>query len=147
MPRPVASSSSLVKPTLETPFHIDFEWWNREGRDLRVYLHSHLCPHHREVFGAHDEQQLVDWIDDVTAEVTQVNGIEHALRVHCSQQPDYMTQHTTLVDAVFRVYLSNGNTPLTAPQLAEATGRSAQVILRTLSGTRVYKGLRPVVES
>ena len=45
------------------------------------------------------------------------------------------------------VFLANGNQPLTAPELAEAIARpsDSDTILRTLSGSRVYKGLRPIV--
>jgi hypothetical protein len=145
--RPIPASSPFVKPTLDTHFHIDYEWWEREGRNLHVYLQSHLCPHHREVFEGYAGEQPIDWVDPVTAEVTRVNGVQHALRVHCSQEPTYVTEHTSLVDSVFRVFLANGNQPLTAPELAEAIGRpsDADTILRTLSGRRVYKGLRPVV--
>lgn len=146
MSRPIPGSSPFVKPTLETRFHVDYEWWERAGRDLRVYLQSHLCPHHREVFAEYDGDQIVDWVDPVTAEVTRVNGLQHALRAHCSREPDYITEHTSLVDAVFRVFLANNNQPLTALELAEAIGRpdDANTVLRTLSGARVYKGLRPV---
>jgi hypothetical protein len=48
-----------------------------------------------------------------------------------------------LVDAVFRLFLANGNTPLNAVELGEELGRQPNIILRTLSGTRVYRGLRP----
>lgn len=147
MSRPVPASSPFIKPTLDTRFHIDYEWWDRAGRDLKVYLQSHLCDHHREVFEGYGEEGQIDWVDPVTAEVTRVDGVQHALRVHCSQQEDYITDHTSVVDAVFRVFLANGNQPLTALELAEAIRRPAEAdtILRTLSGTRVYKGLRPAI--
>ena len=29
---------SLVKPTLDTPFHIDFDWWTHYDREWRVHL-------------------------------------------------------------------------------------------------------------
>lgn len=141
--RPVPVSSSIVKPTLETRYHIDYEWWNRAGRDLRIYLLSHLCAHHQEVFKEDFGDKLIDWIDPVTAEVSRVNGVQHALRVHCSQEQDYVSDKTSLVDAVFRVLLANGNAPMTVIELADETGRPPTTILRTLSGSRVYKGLRP----
>ena len=141
MARKLSESSRLLQLSLDTLFHIDYEWWDNEGRDLRVYLQSHLCSRHREVFDSH-EDQLIDWVDDVTAEVTRVNGVEHALRVHCSQQEDYISDRTSLVDAVFRVFLANGNQPLATPEIARLIERPPDVILRTLSSTRVYKGLR-----
>ena len=146
MSRQVPASGSFVKPTLNTRFHIDYDWWDRAERDLSVYLQSHLCPHHREVFQGYGGEQVVDWVDPQTGEVIRVNGVQHALRVHCSQQPDYISEHTSLVDSVFRVFLAKGNQQLTASELADAIGRpsDADTILRTLSSARVYKGLRPV---
>jgi hypothetical protein len=133
----------LVKPTLETRFHIDYAWWERQGRELRVYLQSHLCPEHREIFEGQDLTEEIDWIDPKTAEVTRVDGLQHTLRIHCSREADYITDRTALVDGVFRVFLANGNHPLTPNELASRIGRSAETILRTLSGPTVYKGIRP----
>src|SRR5512139_1517499 len=65
-----------LRPTLETPFHIDYEWWNKGDRDLRVYLRSHLCAEHREQLAdANLEGDLVDSIDPVTAEVKRVDAL------------------------------------------------------------------------
>ena len=133
----------LVKPTPDTLFHIDFGWWARETRDFRVYLRSYLCTEHRTVFESHADIEQIDWIDEVTAEVTRVDGLQHILRVHCSLESDYITPSTSLIDAVFRVFLANNNEPLTSVQLGERIGRDSAVILMTLSGHRVYKGLRP----
>jgi hypothetical protein len=135
-----------IKPTLSTHFHIDYGWWRRNEREWRVYLLSHLCPEHRASLESVENASQIDWIDPETAEVRTVDGIQHALISHCSLQPDYISQRTTLVDAVFRVFLANGNTPLTVAELAEKIGRPAKTILRTLSGVRVYKGIRPVDE-
>jgi len=135
----------LVKPTLDTPFHISREWWEREGRDFRIELRAHLCPEHRAVYKDHFDTEVIDWVDERTGEVTQVDGLQHIIREHCSQQPGYLGPEVSLVDAVFRVFLANGNRPLTCRELAGITGRPAERILRTLSGRRVYKGLRPVL--
>ena len=54
--------------------------------------------------------------------------------------------HTTLVDAVFRYFLANGNVPMTPVELAAHLGRPPELILRTLSGERIYRGLRPYAE-
>jgi hypothetical protein len=73
-------------------------------------------------------------------------GIQHTLITHCALQDDYLTPQTTLVNAVFRVFLSNGNLPLTPVELGEKLNRPPRMILRTLSGARVYKGIRPYLE-
>ncbi len=136
----------LVKPTLNTPFHISHEWWKRADRDLRVELRSHLCAEHRAVYADHFDTEVIDWIDLRTAEVTRVDGLQHVIREHCSRQPSYLDERVSIVDAVFRVFLSNGNEPLSPRHLADMIGRPADTILRTLSGRTVYKGLRPVMD-
>jgi hypothetical protein len=134
---------SLVKPTLETCFHIDFDWWSKNDRSWRVYLRSELCPEHQKAFEEMPNEQDVDWVDPETAEVHQVDGLQQVLIAHCAKQEGFITPHSTLVDAAFRVFLANGNAPLTPIELSERLGRPADTILKTLSGIRVYKGIRP----
>ena len=138
------SLPTLVKPTLDTPFHVDYGWWERKGLRMNVELRSHLCQEHRAVFSEHFDTGKIDWINEKTGEVTQVDGLQHVLQVHCSKQPDYINEHLSLVDAVFRVFLANGNMPLTCRVLGSITGRPPERILRTLAGRQVYKGIRPV---
>lgn len=136
---------SLLKPTIQTPFHIDFAWWEQNDRDWHVYLRSLLCPEHQQALADVQEGALIDWIDPQTAEIKQVDGIQHALMSHCALQPDFVNEHTAMVEAVFRVFLVNGNQPMTAQDLSRRLNRPAETILRTLAGLRVYRGLRPLV--
>jgi len=139
------SLRELVKPTLDTPLHIDYDWWERNSLDIGVELRSHLCREHKEAFGrSFDAEKKIDWIDEKTGEVRRVNGLQHVLHIHCSKQPDYINDDLSLVDAVFRVFLARGNKPLTARELGSVTGRLPERILRTLTGRRIYKGIRPV---
>jgi len=135
---------SLIKPKLTSPFQIDFEWWKRNDRDWRVYLRSFLCEEHQRMFENLDNDEIIDWVDPKTAEVKQVDGLQHVLISHCAKQDDFLTRNMALVDAVFRVFLSNGNKPQTPQELGELLNRPADTILRTFSGLRVYKGIRPV---
>lgn len=134
---------SLLKPTIQTPFHIDFQWWKQNERDWHVFLRSLLCLEHQAAFANYEEGQLIDWIDPLTAEVKTVDGIEHALMSHCALQPDFVNERTALVEAVFRLFLVNGNSPMSAEDLSARLNRPADTILRTLAGPRVYRGLRP----
>jgi hypothetical protein len=134
---------SLVKPSLQTKFHIDFEWWQAQDRDWRVHLRSLLCPEHQYAFANLPEDVKVDWVDPETAEVQQVDGLQHILISHCARRSDFITEHTTLVEAVFRYFLSNGNNPMSPQELSSLLSRPPDTILRTLSGPRVFKGLRP----
>ena len=141
-----SNRSSLVKPTITTPFKIDFDWWKNHDRDWRVYLRSFLCEEHQKVFENMSNDELIDWVDPDTAEVTQVDGLQHILISHCARQEGFLTEKMALVDSVFRVFLSNGNKPLTVEQLSEILDRPPETILRTFSGIRVYKGIRPVLK-
>jgi hypothetical protein len=134
-----------VKPTLDTPFHVSHTWWEQSGRNLRVELRSHLCAEHRQVYAEHFDTEVIDWVDQRTGEVTRVDGLQHVIREHCSREPGYIGDDLSLVDAVFRVFLVNGNAPLTPRELADVVGRPAETVLRTLSGRVTYKGLRPMV--
>ncbi len=143
---PALKPSRFIRPTLDTPYHIDFEWWNKSDRDLRVYLRSHLCEMHREMYAESAGHDAIDWVDAQTAEVKPVDGIVYQLRVHCSQMSDYITEFTSVVDAVFRVFLVNDNQPLNMRQLGERIGKDPELILKTISGKTVYKGLRPATD-
>ena len=141
---PSPSALALAKPTVETPFHIDYEWWERNGLDTEIEISSHLCPRHRDVFSEHAGKTKVDWVDEQTGEVKRVNGPQHALQVHCCHESDFLSEDLPLVDVILRVLLANGNAPQTCTELAITTGYTPQRILRTLAGGRVYKGIRPV---
>lgn len=145
-PIPEVKRSSLVKPTTQTRFHIDFTWWGEKDRDWRVYLQSLLCPDHQAAFAELPEDKQVDFVDPISAEVQQVDGLQHVLISHCARETGFITTHTTMVDAVFRTFLANGNTPMTPTELAGQLNRPPDLILRTLTGERVYRGLRPIAE-
>lgn len=137
-----------LRPTLDTPFHIDYNWWTKGDRDLRVYLRSHLCAEHRAQLAeaALFEDDLIDWIDPQTAEVRRLDALVLLMREHCVQQPGFIGEHTSIVDAAFRVFLTNDNQPLDSRQLAAQIDRDADTILKTIGGKQVYQGLRPVTE-
>jgi intracellular septation protein A len=136
---------SIIKPTVDTPFNIDFEWWQNHDQNWKVYLYSFLCKEHQEIYSNEEKSPKIDWVDPVTAEVTIVDGIQHTLMNHCAKQPDFFENHTTIVNTIFGIFLSNGNKPLTPDELSSITGKSAVTILRTLSGPQVYRGIRPAV--
>jgi len=141
---PEDSKFSLVKPTIDTPFHIDFEWWQKHDSNWRVFLLGLLCATHQTAFANQDENVVIDYIDPETAEVKSVDGLLHTLMQHCAKQPDFISKDSTLVATVLRIFLSNGNKPLSPRELSSISNRSAFTILLTLSGPNVYKGIRPI---
>jgi hypothetical protein len=135
-----------VRPTVDTRYQIDFDWWEERGRNFRVQLLSHLCEECQDRYSDYRDAKLIDWIDEKTAEVTQVDGLWHSLRVCCSTKPDYINELTPLATAIFRTFLANGNRPLSPSELALELNRPAETILRTIGGFRVYNGIKPVTE-
>ena len=135
---------SLVKPTINTPFHIDFEWWKQHDSDWRVFLFNLLCENHQSVYKDQDENVVIDFIDPKTAEVKSVDGILYTLLNHCAKLADFTSHDSSLVSTVFRIFLSNNNQTLSPNELSTIINRPANTILITLSGPTVYKGIRPV---
>ena len=135
---------SLVKPTVQTPFHIDFDWWQQNENDWHVHMRSVLCEMHQQAFSNWETNQFIDWVDPDTAEVRTLDGLQQTLITHCAREAEFITAHTTLVDGVFRALLAHGNAPLTSMELGEILGKTPEIILKTISGPRVYKGIRPV---
>lgn len=134
---------SLIHPTIDTPYHIDFEWWKNHDSNWHVFLISFLCPDHQKSFQDSPDLALIDWIDPETAEIRQVDGIQSTLMEHCVKEADFFGANNTLVDSIFKVFLSNGNQPLSPKGLSDKIGKPSELILRTLSGATVFKGIRP----
>jgi hypothetical protein len=145
-PLPDVKRTNRVRPTTQTHFHIDFQWWQMRDRDWRVFLQSLLCPEHQQAFAELPDDQMVDFVDPQTAEVQRVDGLQHVLITHCAKLDGFISPRTTLVDAIFRIFLANGNIPMTPMELSLQSGRSPDLILRVLTGDRIYRGLRPVME-
>jgi hypothetical protein len=134
---------SFIKPTLDTPFHIDFNWWKSHDNNWRVFLANCLCKEHQPLFMYEQNDIPIDWIDSETAEIQTVDGLQHILMEHCAKQPEFLSENSTLVDNTFRVFLANGNTPLSVKELSAKINKPAEIILKTFSGHQVYKGIRP----
>jgi hypothetical protein len=134
---------SFIKPTLQTHYHIDFDWWKSHDSNWHIFLFGCLCDEHQKMFENRTDNVLIDWVDPETAEITRVDGLQTILMNHCARQPDFVTPNTTMIDAIFRVFLANGNKPTNPVELSARINKPAETILRTLSGLQVYKGIRP----
>jgi len=142
---PDPTLTAFIKPDLDTPFHIDYAWWDQQGLDLNMKLVSHLCPEHREAYTGQSVGDKIDWLDWETGEVRPVDGLQYIITTHCSREPGYVLQAPTITEAVFRAFLSASNRPMTARTLASMIGQRPQQVLRVLAGRRVRLGLRPVL--
>ncbi len=142
MPRPKLTARKLARPTADTKFFVDFDWWKESGMDLKTYLYQRLPA--EDIGNLETDVEQVDMVDLETGEVRQVDGFEYMLQFYFSQLPDDFASQTSLVDAVFCILLANGNRPMTINELSERVKRAPEVLLRTLAGSKVYQGIRPV---
>lgn len=138
----------LVRPDINTKFRVDYEWFEAQGRDMAVLVREQLCPECRTRFQDHRDTQTIDWIDPSTGEITVVDGLQYSIRECCSRREDYITRTTPVAAAIFRVLLADGDTAMSAAEIAERIGRQdPQTILRILLGPemRTRYGIRPVL--
>ena len=66
---------SLLKPTLKTPFHVDFEWWRANDNNWHIAVNDMLCAEHQASFSDLLEDQVIDWVDPETAEIHSMAGM------------------------------------------------------------------------
>ncbi len=59
-PLDAAHARLLVRPTVDTRFHIDFGWWEKADRDWEVYLRSHLCEQHKASYADLETSSMVE---------------------------------------------------------------------------------------
>lgn len=132
------------RPTVDTKFHIDYDWWEESGKNFRIYLRDQLCEECRECFANYQNTEDVDWIDPDTGEVRRTDALRECLRTRCANDPNYINERLPLASACFRVFLANNNTPLSPKELNQLLPwKSPESILQTLTGGQVYFGIRP----
>ncbi len=135
------------RPSLDTRFHIDYDWWRNTGKDIRVAVRGQLCNECQQRFPDHRNTESVDWVDPETAEVVQADALLQCLRSECARKPDFISRNNPLVTNVFRLLLLNNNQPMTPRQIHEQIPwQDAETVLRTLSSGTVYMGIRPSLE-
>lgn len=123
---------ALLKANTRSPFHVDFDWWQQNENDWHVHLRASLCEAHQKMAAGLGAGEEIDAVDPVTAEVRQVDALQHFLMTHCAQQPDFLDTHTALVDGVFRVLMANANDPMNSEELGARLGKSPEVVLKTI---------------
>ena len=134
-----------LRPTVDTKFHIDLDWWRRQNRDIRVFLRQSLCDECRLLYEQARDLGEVDSVDPETGEVVREDALWSALRTCCSTKPGYITPNTPIIDSIFLTLVANGNEPLSPRELHERLDRRPpETFLRMLTGRQVYLGIRPV---
>jgi hypothetical protein len=135
----------LFIPTEHTRFHIDYTWFEKNGRDINVLLQKYLAPEQLESLAGDAIAEVLDSVDEETGEVRRMTRAMHLIRTMYANDPGFINPRLPLAELAFRVFLINGNQPLTAIELAARIGRKPAEVLAQLGGRVVYNGIRPIL--
>ena len=115
-------------------WYIDLDWYQQNNRSFSAVTISRLCPKCRK---------------RLTGEVSAVDLIT-SIKDCCSKNPGFITGELPVLESVFRLFLANGNQPLSldelGKQLSEWRGggdfcASGEILSRLLASDQYY-GLR-----
>lgn len=112
---------SLEAPVPRYQIHTDLI--ARAGRSLEEMIDQRLCVMARRHRGEEREQRAPK-TDPATGEVvfsaeTSVLSLLELVRDYCGADPTFIHPDLTLLEAIFRVFLLNGNVPITLNELRE----------------------------
>lgn len=143
-PRPKLKSSSLKRVTADTRFYVDYEWWDESNIDLKTYLFTRLGI--GQDTDSDSDTDEIDMVDPMTGEIRQVDGFQYMIQSYFAELPEDFFTQTSFVDAAFCVLLANANQPMTANEIAERVEKPVDMVIRTLGGSKVYQGIRAILE-
>jgi hypothetical protein len=114
------------------------EWFTENGRSFPAVLKSYLCPT--------CAKHLADKKEPA------VKNLLASLQNCCSRSPGFFSDKLPIMESTFRLFLHNGNSPLTIDQLSSELGKlssgniyrtSSETLQQVLNNDRFY-GLQPV---
>jgi hypothetical protein len=158
----VTEDETRVEPS-EAPvarFWIDIGAIEKSGRSFDVMVEQRLCAAARRRLGEgiEERQPRLDAAAGAVTFAAQHSALSplDLIQRYCADDLDYLHPDLTLLEAVFRLFLLNGNTPMTLSQLREELDHwpSFADRLRPLPDEQVvamlvrdrYYGIRQVVE-
>jgi hypothetical protein len=134
----------IARPTLETRFHVDWSWFERNHFNAEKVIRDQLTPKVAKRFPVDAPIATVDYVNPQTGEVTPLDALREAIINECQWEPRYLTGDIPLVQAVLRVFLANHNQPLTVIEIAQRLERiDPDPILRVLTSSGVQMGIVP----
>jgi hypothetical protein len=106
-------------------FFIDLQWYDNNNRSFRVMAQRRFCSSCQKKIGT-EQQERVPAVDPKTGRVVfEMRNVPFGanpmsvIRTCCSKQRGFITSDTPLLEALFRVFLANGNQPADAERLRE----------------------------
>ena len=135
----------VLRPTSDTPFHVDWGWFERNNLNAESFVRNQLCYSCHQKFADGYPVEEVDYVHPETGEVTRMDSLRESILAHCQFEPSYLNEDTPIAQAILRLFLANGNQPLTPKAMAQRLGRhDTQGIVRLLTASGVQNGVVPV---
>ncbi len=134
-------------PSHNPLYFINLHWYEETNRSFSVLLTTRLCATHRE------QQVATATKGKRKGEKTPLSTIKGC----CSRKPEFFHPNMPIMEAIFRLLLSNENQPMTAEEISArlvelgldnnwVRDGAAGVVRRLIEHDRVY-GLSPAPES
>jgi hypothetical protein len=125
-------------PAEEVRWSIALDWFLLNQRSALVLIQGYLC--------SNCARRVSDKKDP------NMKTILGAIQKCCSQTPDFFNDKLPILESIFRLFLRNGNKPLTLKELSSELGQvrsgdiyrtSPEILLRLLKNDRFY-GLQEI---
>ena len=122
---------------IKLQWFIDLDWYQQNNRSFFALTQSYLCPKCRERLKVEKEE-------------ASAADVLSAIGDCCSKTPGFIAPKLPILESVFRLFLANGNQPLSLEELGERLIEwregdtyctSAEILSRLLSSDQHY-GLR-----
>ena len=101
----------------KTKYFIDLEWYNERGRSFQGVARARFCPSCKAKVNT-ETQERMPTVDPRTGRVVfEMRTVRFGgsplsvIKNCCARSRDYITPETPVMEAIFRVFLANGNQP------------------------------------
>jgi hypothetical protein len=128
-------------PAEETHWAIDLDWYPQNGRSMTALLKTYLCAGCAKRTGDKGDKK------EPTLKVLLAN-----IQRCCAKEPEFFSDKLPIMESTFRIFLHNGNKPMTLKELSSELGRvrsgdiyrtSPETLMHILKNDRFY-GLQQV---
>lgn len=122
----VMRSASPTEVTEETPrYYIDLSWFDENGLSFNDIAQARMCEECRAKLGTEVEERTPIF-DKKTGRMTfEFKKVRYGsnpirtIRDHCARRKGYITPEMPTLEAIFRIYLANGNQPMPLEHVRE----------------------------
>ena len=124
---------------LKLRWAIALDWFQQSNRSITALIRDYLCPKCAKRLGT----EAKDYSPD-----TLISTIKDC----CSHTPGFISDRLSIIESVFRLFLSNGNQPLAVEEIGVKLGElrggdpyrtSSETLLRILNKDHYY-GLQEI---